>query len=85
MDGCIAAADAADGSKKKVLMVCTSVSQFPDGSATGWYLPEAAHPYQVFVDAGIEVTWASIAGGHDSFCDCLSATGTFADSAPSCR
>ena len=49
--------------KKKVLLVCTSVSQFPDGSPTGWYLPEAAHPYQVFIDAGIEVTWASIAGG----------------------
>jgi len=54
--------------KKKVLLVCTSVSQFPDGSATGWYLPEAAHPYQVFIDAGIEVTWASIAGG-EAPCD----------------
>jgi len=68
MDGCVAAADAAEGSKKKVLMVCTSVDKFPDGSATGWYLPEVAHPYQVFVDAGIEVTWASIAGG-EAPCD----------------
>jgi len=48
---------------KKVLIVCTSIDKFPDGSATGWYLPEAAHPYWKFNEAGWEVTWASIAGG----------------------
>lgn len=65
MEQAIAAAAAAS---KKVLLVCTSVDKFPDGSPTGWYLPEAAHPYQVFVDAGLQVTWASIAGG-EAPCD----------------
>merc|ERR1712129_691930 len=30
---------------------------------TGWYLPEAAHPYNVFKEAGLEMTWASPKGG----------------------
>eukprot|EP00965_Chrysotila_dentata_P123159 4071153-Pleurochrysis_carterae.AAC.1 len=47
---------------KKVLLVLTSVDKYPDGSPTGWYLPEAVHPYQKFVDAGFEVEWASITG-----------------------
>lgn len=63
-----AAADEPAKSAKKVLLVCTSVDKFPDGSPTGWYLPEAAHPYQVFKAAGLEVTWASIAGG-EAPCD----------------
>ena len=32
-------------------------------SQTGWYLPEAAHPYAEFIAAGHNVTFASIAGG----------------------
>merc|ERR1711985_92274 len=48
---------------KTVLLVCTSVDKYPDGSPTGWYLPEAAHPYWKFVEAGWTVKWASIAGG----------------------
>jgi len=59
---------AAPAAKKKVLIVCTSVSKFPDGSPTGWYLPEVAHPYSVFLKAGLEVSWASIAGG-EAPCD----------------
>lgn len=47
---------------KKILMVMTSVDKFPDGSATGWYLPEAAHPYYKFVEAGYECTFVSING-----------------------
>eukprot|EP00966_Prymnesium_polylepis_P057034 1320983-Prymnesium_polylepis.1 len=47
---------------RKVLIVLTSVDRFPDGSATGWYLPEAAHPYFKFKAAGIDVEWASITG-----------------------
>jgi len=30
---------------------------------TGWYLPEVAHPYYVFVDNGFEVFFASPKGG----------------------
>jgi len=47
---------------KKVLMVLTSVDKFPDGSATGWYLPEAAHPYYKFIEAGYSVVFCSISG-----------------------
>lgn len=50
-----------------VLMVLTSVEKFPDGSPTGWYLPEAAHPYYKFKEAGYDVTWASIGG--TALCD----------------
>jgi len=42
--------------------VLTSVDRFPDGSATGWYLPEAAHPYTKFKAAGLDVEFASITG-----------------------
>merc|ERR1712046_430152 len=64
-DAAVAAAvvDAADAAPKTVLLVCTSVDKYPDGSSTGWYLPEAAHPYWKFVEAGWTVKWASIAGG----------------------
>lgn len=47
---------------KKVLIVLTSVDKYPDLSPTGWYLPEAAHPYYVFLEAGFEVDFASIGG-----------------------
>jgi len=34
---------------------------------TGWYLPEAAHPYYKFVEAGAKVTFCSISG--TALCD----------------
>jgi len=46
----------------RVLMVYTSVSKFPDGEPTGWYLPEAAHPYYKFLEAGWSVDFCSISG-----------------------
>ncbi|KAJ8612704.1 hypothetical protein CTAYLR_008961 [Chrysophaeum taylorii] len=46
----------------KILMVFTSVSKYPDGSPTGWYLPEAAHPYEKFIAAGHAVDLVSISG-----------------------
>lgn len=46
----------------KVLIVLTSVDKYPDGSATGWYAPEAIHPYNKFKAAGYEVQFASITG-----------------------
>jgi putative intracellular protease/amidase len=56
------AAIAAGG--KRVLMVLTSNSKLGNtGESTGWYLPECAHPYFVFRDAGCAITIASIAGG----------------------
>lgn len=33
------------------------------GEPTGYYLPEAAHPWHVFTEAGFRVTFASPAGG----------------------
>ena len=51
----------------RVLIVLTSVSKFPDGSPTGWYAPEAIHPYNKFREAGFEVEFASIAG--EATCD----------------
>lgn len=47
---------------KKILMVLTSVDKFPDGKPNGWYLPEAAHPYWKFLEAGYEITFVSIKG-----------------------
>jgi len=49
--------------EKKVLIVLTSVDKYPDGSPTGWYLPEAVHPYWVFQGANMNVEFASIKGG----------------------
>jgi putative intracellular protease/amidase len=50
--------------KKKVLLVLTSHSELGDtGKKTGAYLPEIAHPYDVFTEAGLEVEFASIRGG----------------------
>ena len=50
--------------KKSVLMVYTSNDKLGDtGEKTGWYLPEAAHPYAVFMAAGFSITHASILGG----------------------
>jgi len=48
----------------KVLIVLTSASKFTtNGHPTGWYLPELAHPYDVFVKEGWEITVASPNGG----------------------
>lgn len=51
-------------STKKVLMVLTSHADLGDtGEKTGFWVEEFAAPYYVFVDAGVEVTLASPAGG----------------------
>jgi putative intracellular protease/amidase len=47
-----------------ILMVLTSHDRLGKlTNKTGWYLPEAAHPYNVFKKAGIDMTWASPKGG----------------------
>jgi len=49
---------------KRILMVYTSHDTLGDtGEKTGWYLPEASHPYAVFKAAGYTITHASIKGG----------------------
>lgn len=48
----------------RVLMVLTSHAELGDtGRKTGFWLEEFAAPYYVFIDAGVEVTLASPAGG----------------------
>ena len=47
-----------------VLLVVTNASQITNTDLkTGWYLPEAAHPYKVFKDAGLNITVVSPNGG----------------------
>jgi len=61
--GC-AKAVVASLSRKKVVMVFTNHSKLGDtDEQTGWYLPEAAHPYKVFHEAGFEISFASPKGG----------------------
>jgi len=49
---------------KSVLMVLTSHSELGNtGEKTGFWVEEFAAPYYAFIDAGIEVTLASPAGG----------------------
>jgi putative intracellular protease/amidase len=49
---------------RRVLMVLTSHTTLGGtGQSTGWYLPEAAHPWHEFRQAGIEMDWASPIGG----------------------
>ena len=49
---------------KRILMVLTNHDKLGDTETeTGWYLPEAAHPYHVFKDTGCKITWASPKGG----------------------
>jgi len=49
---------------KSVLMVLTSHSELGNtGKKTGFWIEEFAAPYYAFIDAGIEVTLASPAGG----------------------
>ncbi|GAA0943890.1 type 1 glutamine amidotransferase domain-containing protein [Nonomuraea longicatena] len=48
----------------KILLVLTSHAELGDtGRKTGFYVPEAAHPYQVFTEAGFEVDFVSVRGG----------------------
>lgn len=48
----------------KILMVLTSHAELGEtGHKTGFWLEEFAAPYYAFVDAGAEVTLASVAGG----------------------
>ncbi|CAF1303829.1 unnamed protein product [Adineta ricciae] len=49
-------------STKKILFILSSHGQFPNGHPTGWYLPEAAHPYYV-LEPHFTIEWASPKGG----------------------
>jgi putative intracellular protease/amidase len=53
---------------KRILMVLTSHSVLGEtGKPTGWYVPEAAHPWKQFTEAGFEVDWVSPLGGTPAF------------------
>ncbi|MDF5756964.1 methyltransferase [Spongiactinospora sp. TRM90649] len=48
----------------RVLLALTSHGELGDtGRATGFYVPEAAHPYRVFTEAGFDVDFVSVQGG----------------------
>ncbi|KAG8888027.1 hypothetical protein FRB98_008561 [Tulasnella sp. 332] len=49
--------------KKNILFVFTSANTNLLGNPTGWYLPEAAHPYYVLAPAH-NITFASPAGAN---------------------
>ncbi|MER7983734.1 type 1 glutamine amidotransferase domain-containing protein [Streptomyces sp. NPDC095817] len=49
---------------KKILIALTSHARLGDtGRNTGYYLPEAAHPWKVFSDVGYQVDLVSVRGG----------------------
>ncbi|MGI5492529.1 type 1 glutamine amidotransferase domain-containing protein [Microtetraspora malaysiensis] len=49
---------------KRILIALTSHADLGEtGRTTGFYLPEAAHPWEVFTAAGHEVDLVSVAGG----------------------
>ncbi|GAA5997311.1 type 1 glutamine amidotransferase domain-containing protein [Rhodotorula paludigena] len=48
---------------KTVLFVLSSHDKLVSGKPTGWYLPEAAHPYYQVQQAGYKVEFASPKGG----------------------
>ena len=48
---------------KPVLVVLSSAGKLLDGQPTGWYLPEAAHPYYELKKGGIPIVIASTNGG----------------------
>ncbi|AXV65820.1 type 1 glutamine amidotransferase domain-containing protein [Pseudoalteromonas lipolytica] len=51
-------------SAKKILMVLTSHDELGDtGHKTGFWVEEFAAPYYAFIDAGVDVTLASVKGG----------------------
>ncbi|WP_457934855.1 type 1 glutamine amidotransferase domain-containing protein [Pseudoalteromonas sp. SCSIO 43210] len=61
---------------KKILMVLTSHAELGNtGEKTGFWVEEFATPYYAFVDAGVEVTLASPAGGQPP----IDPTSTLAD------
>ncbi|MFD6418762.1 type 1 glutamine amidotransferase domain-containing protein [Streptomyces sp. NPDC060194] len=48
----------------KILIALTSHDRLGDtGRSTGWYLPEAAHPWKEFTEAGYQVDIVSVLGG----------------------
>jgi len=48
----------------RILLVLTSHEELGDtGRSTGFYVPEAAHPFRVFSEAGYEVDFVSVQGG----------------------
>ncbi|WP_328469552.1 type 1 glutamine amidotransferase domain-containing protein [Actinoplanes sp. NBC_00393] len=47
----------------RILIALTSHGDLGGLRPTGFYLPEAAHPWQVFTDAGYKVDLVSVAGG----------------------
>lgn len=48
----------------KILLALTSNDKLGDtGRTTGFYVPEAAHPYRVFTAAGYDVDFVSVKGG----------------------
>ncbi|GAB1319552.1 D-lactate dehydratase [Madurella fahalii] len=52
------------GKQPKVLVVLTSHGKLGDtGKPTGWYLPELAHPHDVFTKSNVSLTIASPQGG----------------------
>ena len=51
-----------EGKGKRVVIVCTSIEKYPDGSPTGVFLSELSHPYYAFVNAGYDVKLVSISG-----------------------
>ncbi|MBB1387548.1 type 1 glutamine amidotransferase domain-containing protein [Pseudoalteromonas sp. SG45-5] len=61
---------------KKILMVLTSHAELGNtGEKTGFWVEEFAAPYYAFIDAGVEVTLASPAGGQPP----IDPTSTLAD------
>jgi len=50
-------------SKSVAIIVTNHADLGTTGKKTGWYLPEVAHPYHVFKNAGYNVTFVSPLGG----------------------
>eukprot|EP01104_Vermistella_antarctica_P001323 TRINITY_DN11378_c0_g1_i1.p1 TRINITY_DN11378_c0_g1~~TRINITY_DN11378_c0_g1_i1.p1 ORF type:complete len:249 (+),score=69.13 TRINITY_DN11378_c0_g1_i1:38-748(+) len=49
---------------KKIAFVLTNTAKLGDtGKQTGWYLPEVAHPYHVWKEAGFEMEFITPLGG----------------------
>jgi len=48
----------------RILIIFTSADKALDGGQTGWYLPEAAHPYYVFKKEKYDIDFASPKGAN---------------------
>ncbi len=49
--------------KKKILIIVSNANAIgPHNRRTGTFLPEVAHPYAVFSEAGCEIDFASLSG-----------------------